>query len=310
MKFGENLKNLRKQKKLSQEKLAEKVGVSRQSVSKWEVGESYPEMNNILKLCKIFNCKINDLVHEDLTDIDSLDEDVKMSVVKLKKEQQKKMKGLSKAVGIFSYILKIASLIAIAAMVITMIAVPIFAKDIYITDNAEVKSKKQSEYLLKIEDNTLIINSLLNDEKYKTPVKSYIDTRTNLEEYVKNHSVNFFVMSTEVCILSIIIILALSFKLFDFLNKLFNSIHDEDTPFTQKNVNYIKNIAKYLTLIIIVPYAIGLTFELFANIDLGIELEASSILFAAIVLSLSYIFEYGYQIQLDTKGKMYGEEDE
>ena len=165
MKFGENLKNLRKQKKLSQEKLAEKVGVSRQSVSKWEVGESYPEMNNILKLCKIFNCKINDLVHEDLTDIDSLDEDVKMSVVKLKKEQQKKMKGLSKAVGIFSYILKIASLIAIAAMVITMIAVPIFAKDIYITDNAEVKSKKQSEYLLKIEDNTLIINSLLNDEK-------------------------------------------------------------------------------------------------------------------------------------------------
>ena len=36
MRFGENLKNLRKIKKLSQEKLAEKVGVSRQSISKWE----------------------------------------------------------------------------------------------------------------------------------------------------------------------------------------------------------------------------------------------------------------------------------
>ena len=48
MKFGENLKKIRKNKKMSQEELAEKVNVSRQSVSKWETGESYPEMNNIL----------------------------------------------------------------------------------------------------------------------------------------------------------------------------------------------------------------------------------------------------------------------
>lgn len=38
MKFGDNLRNLRKSKKLSQENLAEKVNVSRQSVSKWETG--------------------------------------------------------------------------------------------------------------------------------------------------------------------------------------------------------------------------------------------------------------------------------
>lgn len=47
MKFGDNLRNLRKSKKISQERLAEKVGVSRQSVSKWERGEAYPEMNEI-----------------------------------------------------------------------------------------------------------------------------------------------------------------------------------------------------------------------------------------------------------------------
>lgn len=43
MKFGENLKKLRKSKKLSQESLAEKIGVSRQSVSKWECGLSFPK---------------------------------------------------------------------------------------------------------------------------------------------------------------------------------------------------------------------------------------------------------------------------
>lgn len=69
MKFGENLYNLRKKGKMSQENLAEKVGVSRQSVSKWENGEAYPEMDNIMKLCDIFHCKINNLVHEDLSDL-------------------------------------------------------------------------------------------------------------------------------------------------------------------------------------------------------------------------------------------------
>lgn len=84
MKFGENLRNIRKAKKMSQENLAEKVGVSRQSVSKWECGEAYPEMAHILKLCEIFHCKINDLVHDNMCDIKSLDEDIKSKVTKLK----------------------------------------------------------------------------------------------------------------------------------------------------------------------------------------------------------------------------------
>jgi len=66
MKFGDNLKRLRKAKKLSQEDLAEKMNVSRQSVSKWETGDAYPEINNILELCKIFHCHINDLVNDSI----------------------------------------------------------------------------------------------------------------------------------------------------------------------------------------------------------------------------------------------------
>jgi len=94
MKFGENLKNLRKQIGLSQESLAERIGVSRQSVSKWECGEAYPEMTNILCLCKIFHCKLNDLVHKDLADLNSLDAEVQMKIVKLNEEKQRKMKYL------------------------------------------------------------------------------------------------------------------------------------------------------------------------------------------------------------------------
>ena len=85
MKFGDNLRSLRKSKKISQEALADKVGVSRQSVSKWETGEAYPEMNNILQLCKIFNCEINSLVNDNMVDLDSLDEEMtKLSDKELK----------------------------------------------------------------------------------------------------------------------------------------------------------------------------------------------------------------------------------
>ena len=112
MKFGDNLQNLRKLKKMSQEKLAEKVEVSRQSISKWERGESYPTMNNIMTLCEIFHCNINELVQENLTDINSLDEEIKMSVVKFKEEKQKKIKGISKAIYILARIGKILITIA------------------------------------------------------------------------------------------------------------------------------------------------------------------------------------------------------
>ena len=67
--FKKTLELAAKKKGISQENLAEKVGVSRQSVSKWETGETYPEMNNILELCKIFHCNINDLVNDSIITI-------------------------------------------------------------------------------------------------------------------------------------------------------------------------------------------------------------------------------------------------
>ena len=64
--FKNNLKKLRKENNLSQEELADKLGVSRQSVSKWESGSAYPEMDKTLQLCKMFNVNIDDLLNNDL----------------------------------------------------------------------------------------------------------------------------------------------------------------------------------------------------------------------------------------------------
>ena len=55
MKFSEKLIDLRRKSGLTQEELAEKINISRQSLSKWELGTSTPDTENILKLSRVFN---------------------------------------------------------------------------------------------------------------------------------------------------------------------------------------------------------------------------------------------------------------
>lgn len=62
MSFGENLQYLRKKNNITQEQLAEQLGVSRQSVSKWESDGSYPEMDKLLQLCEMFSCNMDALM--------------------------------------------------------------------------------------------------------------------------------------------------------------------------------------------------------------------------------------------------------
>ena len=62
MSFGENLQMLRRKNRLSQEGLAEMLGVSRQAVSKWELGEGYPEVEKLLILSKKLNVSLDSLL--------------------------------------------------------------------------------------------------------------------------------------------------------------------------------------------------------------------------------------------------------
>lgn len=60
--FGENLKKLRKEKELTQETLAEFLGVSFQAVSKWERGETYPDITLLPVIARFFDTSIDDLL--------------------------------------------------------------------------------------------------------------------------------------------------------------------------------------------------------------------------------------------------------
>ena len=62
MTLGEKIQTLRKQQNVSQEQLAEKMNVTRQAVSKWELGESLPDVDNIVRLSNVLNVSIDYLL--------------------------------------------------------------------------------------------------------------------------------------------------------------------------------------------------------------------------------------------------------
>lgn len=64
MRFCEKLANVRRAQNLSQEQFADMLKVSRQSVSKWENGEAYPNMERIIEMSKILNCTLGDLMDD------------------------------------------------------------------------------------------------------------------------------------------------------------------------------------------------------------------------------------------------------
>ena len=62
MNFAEHLMSLRRQRGWSQEELGNQVGVTRQTVSKWEMGQSTPELEKLVELARLFNMSIDRLV--------------------------------------------------------------------------------------------------------------------------------------------------------------------------------------------------------------------------------------------------------
>ena len=67
MSIGQNLQFFRKMHQgMTQEELAEKLGVSRQTISKWETDSAFPEMDKAITLCNIFSCSLDGLVRENM----------------------------------------------------------------------------------------------------------------------------------------------------------------------------------------------------------------------------------------------------
>ena len=106
MTLGEKLSKLRKEYNYTQEQLADILGVSRQSISKWESDIAYPETEKLIELGKLFECSMDYLLKEDITDKNgsssqTLDQKIEELGKKIISEKNKpKLKKILKILGI------------------------------------------------------------------------------------------------------------------------------------------------------------------------------------------------------------------
>lgn len=70
MKIEDKLLKLRKEKWLSQEEVADRLKVSRQTISKWETGQSSPDFDKIVPICELFEISCDELLVDKEKDID------------------------------------------------------------------------------------------------------------------------------------------------------------------------------------------------------------------------------------------------
>lgn len=110
MKFNEKLMELRKKEGLSQEELGYKLNVTRQTISKWELGQTTPEMDKLIEISKVFNISVDELLRENEETV-NVDSSIDDGVIKNEKKNNK-----------MYIIVLIAFIIVIACIVIKIIS--------------------------------------------------------------------------------------------------------------------------------------------------------------------------------------------
>ena len=86
MSFGKNIVYYRKKQKITQEELAERLYVSRQTISRWENDSVFPDVETIIKLCELFDCNMDTLVRGDAEAEEK--EEIKIDLGGLEKDKE------------------------------------------------------------------------------------------------------------------------------------------------------------------------------------------------------------------------------
>ena len=121
MTLGEKIARQRRELNYTQEQLADILGVSRQSISKWESDIAYPETDKLIELGKLFDCSMDYLLKEEITEKDGVQtsgftekvEEIRRKV--MTEESKRKAKKILKIIGI---ILAVVLTIDIISMIL------------------------------------------------------------------------------------------------------------------------------------------------------------------------------------------------
>ena len=112
-KIGRFIQEKRKEKKITQSDLAEKLNITDRAVSKWENGICLPDAGTMPELCKILNISINDLFSGEIVDVKNNEKKLEENLLEMAKLKEEKDKQLLKLEFVIGYISSVTFLILI-----------------------------------------------------------------------------------------------------------------------------------------------------------------------------------------------------
>lgn len=142
MKLGENILELRKKKGLSQEQLGEKVNVTRQTISNWELNETSPNPEQLKLLSSVLEVSIDDLLDNDIKSI-----------------MESKISNTEKLAGLILKILKVMGVLILAFLIFIIFSLIIF------------NSNKSSNVVAEKENRMVDLECRLNNNDYNYSVE-------------------------------------------------------------------------------------------------------------------------------------------
>lgn len=112
MDIGERLLKLRKGVGLSQEEVANKLGVSRQTISKWETGESNPDFDKIIPICELYNITTDELIKGTPKEVE---DNRDSNSIKVNNREARKKTAKVLAISIFLYFVSIIWVVIVSS---------------------------------------------------------------------------------------------------------------------------------------------------------------------------------------------------
>ena len=173
MNFGEKLTNLRKQKGLSQEELGYELNVTRQTVSKWELGQTTPEMDKLVEISKIFGVTVDELTSNENI-VSKEVERIEDKAINDKPQENSTLKI-------------ILLIVAISIIVVAIIYGIIYSKIFNFGKDALNESKKLQEQLIEGMEN-IIDKNIENSNQVIDKVEDFMEDHTSSNEPVKEQS--------------------------------------------------------------------------------------------------------------------------
>lgn len=181
MNFGNKMIELRKKNNLSQEELAEKVGVTRQTISKWELGETAPDINQAKELSRIFKVSLDELTNNEINSI-----------------LVEKVSNTEKLAGIIIKILKMIGIFIVICLILDVFAFIFFNVNHSIIESATTEIVMDCTMDNKDYEITVASDGHYNcsncDKNLKEELKTLFDytdldhSLDSIEHYFKSHN--------------------------------------------------------------------------------------------------------------------------